>query len=421
MKKILFTIQWYPPKDSANVLCDDKIIKTLNLSGEYEIHAVTYLDKNQPYSEIVNNVKVHRFKTGVIHRLKKRAQKSNKKIAKIYLKFERFVLRVKQFLTIPVYPFYEPFLYRKFAKQAIKLHKKEKFDLVIAEHNGLDTLYAGHKLKKYDKSVKFAAILWDPLTGKLPAKYLPRRYAEKKLEKAEFKLLNNADKIIAMKSSESYHLKNSVKKPYFNKFEFLDIPNVYNPGNITEDEKYILKNKINIVYSGLLTVPDRIPDGFMRVAEKSKYAENFNFLFFCNGNGKESLKNYINASPADITVSPYIPHDEILKVYTGSQFLLNIGGDNVNMVPSKIFEYMSFCKPIISAYHIDNEASLKPLKKYPLALLIDERLSVDENAKKLDEFIENSLNKTVPFNFVKETFKENTPDEYVKVIKGLLN
>ena len=42
MKKILFTIQWYPPKDSANVLCDDKIIQELLKTGEYEIHCLVY-------------------------------------------------------------------------------------------------------------------------------------------------------------------------------------------------------------------------------------------------------------------------------------------------------------------------------------------------------------------------------------------
>lgn len=421
MKKILFLLQWYPPKDSANVLCDDKIIKTLNLSGEYEIHAVTYLDKNQPYSEIVNNVKVHRFKTGVIHRLKKRAQKSNKKIAKIYLKFERFVLRVKQFLTIPVYPFYEPFLYRKFAKQAIKLHKKEKFDLVIAEHNGLDTLYAGHKLKKYDKSVKFAAILWDPLTGKLPAKYLPRRYAEKKLEKAEFKLLNNADKIIAMKSSESYHLKNSVKKPYFNKFEFLDIPMVVKYGNGKAIDHYLIDNKINVIFAGYFQLPERDPKYLFDIMNKSKYSENYNCIFLTGTWQINYLNNKNSTFLGNIIAKPFIDHDNLIYLYSQTQILLNIGSVNPRAITCKIFEYMSMGKPIISIYHIDNEPSVPYLKKYPLALLIDERLSVDENAKNLDEFIENSLNKTVPFNFVKETFKENTPDEYVKVIKGLLN
>lgn len=421
MKKLLFTIQWYPPKDSANVLCDDKIINTLVKSGEYEVHCLVYLDKNQPYCETVSGVRIHRFKTNIIHRLKKCAQKSDKMIAKIYLKLERFILRIKQFLTIPIYPFYEPILCKKFAKQAIKLHKKEKFDMVISEHNGLDTLYAGHKLKKYDNNIKFVSILWDPFTGKIPTKYLPKKYAEKKLKKAEYKLLNNADKIIAMKSSESYHLKNSVQKLYFNRFEFLNIPNIYCPKNVSEDEKYIDENKINIVYSGVLTVPSRMPDGFIKVAIKSKYAKNLNLLFFCNGNGRELLSDYIDKFDGNIITSPYISHYEILKVYKSAQFLLNIGGDNKFMVPSKIFEYMSFGKPIISTYYIDDEASTKYLNKYPLALLIDERLSVEENAKRLDEFIDNSLNKSVPFEVVKEIFKENTPDSYIKVIESLLS
>lgn len=418
MTKILFIIQHYPPKRSANVLCDDKIIKKLLDDNSNELYCLCYKYPQDNFSDENNGVSITRFRRSFFWN---KYVDSLNKCGGFWAKIYRFILRIKQFLTIPIYPFYEPFLCKKFAKQAIKLHKKEKFDIVVSEHNGLDTLYAGHKLKEYDPSVKFTAILWDPVTGKLPAKYLPKKYAEKKLEKAEFKLLNNADKIIAMKSSESYHLAKSVDKPYFDKFEFLDIPNVYKPENVAADEKYTVSGKMNVVYSGLLTLPDRVPDGFMRIAEKSKYVAKLNVMFFCNGNGKELLNDYLHTFSGNITVSTYIPHDEILKVYNNTQFLLNIGGDNKNMVPSKIFEYMSMGKPIISTYHIDDEASKKYLEKYPLALLIDERLSIDENAKKLDEFIENSLNKTVPFDYVKETFKENTPDEYVKALKSLLN
>lgn len=422
MKKILFVIQHYPPKRSANVLCDDKIIKRLSSDGNYHVdYQITCLCYKYPNENLIakeNDVKVIRFKRSLLWNKFVTSVGQN---GGIWTRVYKIILRLKQFLTIPIYPFYEPFLCKKFAKQAIKLHKKEKFDMVISEHNGLDTLYAGHKLKEFDPEIKFTAILWDPITGKIPAKYLPKKYAEKKLKKAEFKLLNNADKIIAMKSSESYHLKNSIEKPYFDKFEFLDIPNIYQPKNVSEDEKYIAPNKINVVYSGLLTVPSRMPDGFMEVVAKSKYAESFNLLFFCNGNGKDLLNDYVGKFAGNIAISPYISHDELLKVYKSAQFLLNIGGDNKFMVPSKIFEYMSFGKPIISTYYIEDEASTKYLKKYPLALLIDERLSVEENAKKLDEFIENSLNRTVPFEFVKETFKENTTDAYISIIESLLN
>lgn len=421
MKKILFTIQWYPPKDSANVLCDDKIIKTFLESGEYEIHALTYLDKNQPYNETVNGIEVHRFKTGIVHRLKKRAQKSNKVTAKIYLKIERLILRLKQFLTIPIYPFYEPFLYKKFAKQAIKLHKKEKFDLVISEHNGLDTLYAGHKLKEFDPEIKFTAILWDPITGKIPAKYLPKKYAERKLKKAEFKLLNNADKIIAMKSSESYHLKNSIEKPYFDKFEFLDIPMVVPYGDGKEFDKYLLKDKINMIFAGYFQLPERDPKHIFNVIDKSKYSEKFNCIFL-TGSGQTKYLNELNASfKCNIIARPFINHDALIYLYNHSQICFNIGSVNPRAITCKIFEYISIGKPIISIYHIDDEPSIPYLKKYPLALLIDERLSVEENAKKLDEFIENSLNRTVPFEFVKETFKENTTDAYISIIESLLN
>ena len=47
MKKILFTIQWYPSVLSANALCDEKIIRQLVGCNEYEISCLAYKGCNQ--------------------------------------------------------------------------------------------------------------------------------------------------------------------------------------------------------------------------------------------------------------------------------------------------------------------------------------------------------------------------------------
>ena len=199
MKKILFTIQWYPAKDSANVLCDDKIIQELLKTDNYEIHCLVYRPNGMAEFEILNEVRIHRFSRGLYFRYYLWAIENKSKIGAA---INRIILRIKQILTIPIYPCYEPLATLTYAKEAKKLHKKEKFDIVISEHHGFDTLYAGHTLKKYDPNIKFIPILWDPFTGKEPAKYLPKGYAEKKLLHSESKILSNADCIIAMRSSE---------------------------------------------------------------------------------------------------------------------------------------------------------------------------------------------------------------------------
>ncbi len=417
MKKVLFTIQWYPPKDSANVLCDDKIIQELQKNGEYEIHCLVYKIPNAPVEEEVNGVKVHRFSKGLFFDY---YIKNKEKGSKLLEKCNRFFLRIKQFLTIPIYPIYEPFAVKRFAKKAIKLHKKEKFDLVISEHNGLDSLYAGYALKKYDWNIKFIPILWDAFSGKTLAKYLPKGFAQKKLLKAENKLLSIADSIVAMKSSKRYHEEYSKQKPYFHKYRFLDIPGVIEKKEASIEASFIKEGKINVVYSGILSLPDRNPEYIITLLNASSIAKNCNLIFLSMGNGVEKLSKWKKDFLGTIIVHGYVGREEINAIYHKTDILINLGGPNPTMVPSKIFEYMSYGKPILSTYYIDAETSKSYLKKYPLGLCIDERKPMDENLKLLEAFIQNSLGKRVAFDVVERTFPENTPKSYVKLIQEVL-
>lgn len=417
MKKILFTIQWYPPRGSANVLCDDKIIQELLKTDEYEIHCLVYRIPNAPDEEEADPVKIHRFSKGILfdYFIRGRERKS-----KFWEVFNRIILRFKQCITAPTYPCYEPIAARRFAQNAIKLHKKEHFDLIVSEHHGYDSLYAGHKLKEFDPNIKFISILWDPFTGKEPAKYLPKGYAEKKLLKSEGKILSNADCIIAMMSSIEYHKKMSINKAYYDKYRFLDIPGIIKPKESLADAKLIDESKINIVYSGVLSLPERDPSYIVELLNQTKYAKNINLVFLAIGNGVDKLYGLKEKFSGNLVINGYVSREEINAIYHKSDVLLNLGGSNPYMVPSKIFEYMSYGKSILSTYHIDDESSKKYFEKYPLALCIDERKNKDKNKTILEEFIGSKLNERIEFEDVKKAFPLNLPESYVQVIDEVL-
>ena len=417
MKKILFTIQWYPAKDSANVLCDDKVIQELLKTGNYEIHCLVYRPNGLAKFEILNGVRIHRFSRGLYFKYYLWARKNKSKIGTA---INRIILRIKQILTIPIYPCYEPLATLKYAKEAKKLHKKEKFDIVISEHHGFDTLYAGHALKKYDANIKFIPILWDPFTGKEPAKYLPKGYAEKKLLHSERKILSIADCIIAMRSSEEYHKKMSINKAYYDKYRFLDIPGIIKPKEAKVDAKFIDENKINIVYSGVLSLPERDPSYIVELLNQTKYAKNLNLVFLAIGNGVDKLYGLKEKFSGNLVINGYVSREEINAIYHKSDVLLNLGGSNPYMVPSKIFEYMSYGKSILSTYYIDDESSKKYFDKYPLALCIDERKDKDKNKAILEDFIGSKLNERIEFEDVKKAFPLNLPESYVQVIDDVL-
>ena len=421
-KRILFIIQSFPSVRSANALCDEKIIHLLNESGEFEVCCLAYENYNLPEHEVINGINVFRFRRSLFWRLSSKARsKPSDRINQVIIHANRILLRLKQIASISIYPNTEPLLTYKCERAALQLHEKYHFDMVIAEHHGFDTLHAGSVLKKKYPEIKFVPILWDPFTGKEPAKYLPVRYANHKLVKAEYRELINADKIVAMLSSKSYHENNSAAKDYYDKFVFLDIPGIVEP-QVVECKSNLLPEipMINIVFAGILSLPDRDPEYIIKALALTSYAKKLNLIFVCIGEGKEKLKTLSKEFPGIITVSGYIGKQELSSIYGKADFLLNFGGTNPTMVPSKVFEYISYGKPIISTYYIDGEASLSYLEKYPLSICIDQRQPIASSAQIIEKGIKQMQGRHIPFPVVEAMFPDNAPKRYVEIIRAML-
>ena len=413
MKKILFTIQWYPPKDSANVLCDDKIIQELLKTDNYEIHCLVYRPNGFAKFDIINGVRIHRFSRGLYFRYYLWARENKSKIGAL---INRIILRIKQILTIPIYPCYEPLATLKYAKEAKKLHKKEKFDIVISEHHGFDSLYAGYKLKKKDYRIKYIPIFWDSLSGGFPAKYLPQSYELYRKKKWENRILNLSDKAIAMKSHEKLLLKTWGNTENYNKFSFLDIPYLVKVFNRTaNNETFINKDMITFVFAG--SISRRNPQYLIELLAHLP-RNDIEFWIICD------IRSFDKYNPLlekynFLKLHHYISHQELSDVFLNADFMVNFGVNNPNAISGKIFDYMSYGKPIISTYYIDNEACLPYLKNYPIGLCIDERKPIEENITVLQAFIEKNLGKTVAFEDVKKAFPYNLPESYVNLIKEI--
>ncbi len=415
MKKILFTIQWYPPRRSANSLCDNRIIQELLKTEKYEIHCLSYKTKEMPNEEIINGINIHRFSPGWYFDFYINSRKNQSKFGNL---LNTFILRVKQILTVAIYPCYEPFLALKFARKAKKLQKKEKFDLVISEHNGFDTLFAGYELKKKNSDIKYIPIFWDALSGGFPAKYLPKRYGLYKKKKLENRILKISDKVIAMKSHEKLLTKLWKDTEDFKKITFLDIPYLVREDCISCSERTFMNpEKITFVFAGSIT--RRNPQYLIELLSRLPL-DNMEFWIICDSRSFDEY-NYLLKKNHFLKLHHYIPNQELSNVLLNADFLVNFGVNNPNAISAKIFEYMSYGKPIISTYYIDNEACLPYLKKYPLGLCIDERMTVEENVISLEKFIEKNLHKTVEFEGIKRMFPLNLPESYAKVIEGVLN
>ena len=225
MKKILFLMNSFPATFSANVLCDEKVIKALQEKSNVEIHCLCYKQhKRDAEYEIIQGVQVHRVTDRAMINHIKSLEDPNCKKSIAIRNYQRFKLRVKQVIFIPIYPFYEPIRWLKIAKRAKQLNKEELFDLIISEHNGLDTLISGLYLKKKFPELKWIPIFWDALAGGFMAKYLPKTYSSKRKKSLEKEILKCCDQAIMMESQKESAMERWIDTSFWSKIQFLNIP-----------------------------------------------------------------------------------------------------------------------------------------------------------------------------------------------------
>lgn len=401
---------------SANALCDEKIINELRNNGDYEIHCLAYRCNGQPKEEIINDIHIHRFPKSLWWNILVWAKRNDNLGASIIRAVEKIRLRINQIILAPFYPVLTPFANRKFARKAICYNAKEHYDIVVAEHHGQDCLYAGYCLKRKEPKIQSMAILWDPIATKLPPRYLPQKFSVRRLLNYELTMSKVYDCVVAMYSSEALLREKLRGNINLKKYLFLDIPGIVRPIRYENKCKYIKNNMINIVFSGILSLPDRNPEKIIKALNGVTVAKKINCVFFCTGDGIEKLEKLKDSFSGNIDIHGYISHEELGKVYTCADILLNFGGSNPNMVPSKIFDYMSYCKRILSVYHIDNDSSLYYLKKYPAAICVDERKTESEMISQLEQFLCNVSDPLLSYEDVIKTFVNNTPKAFVEAI-----
>lgn len=424
MKKVLFCLQWYPSYDSANGFCDEEIIRALKREGGYDIHCLTYKTLTDKETEELDGVKVHRFKRGRFWTWYTDQAQNKKRYLKIAEWIYRFLLRIKEVITIPLYPVYEPIQCHRFASAARALDEKEHFDVVVAEFHGMDSLWAGYRLKRNRPSIKFVPLYWDSLAGGYPAKYLPEKFCLSRRVKLEKRIDRIADSIVALKSTKEVYGRIGMEDSLLSRIHFLSIPRVdvskakvERP--LPEDLKDLIRpGFVNILFAG--SPGKRSFDYLFGLLDGVGRAMSVNLIIVCRElfHG-ELLKKGEKYNHFSLRVVNYMPYDSLSCLLSASDVLLNIGNESKFLVPSKIYDYVSYAKPVMSLYGIDEDTSKLMLLRYPAKLLIDEREDLQESIAMTASFFDGLVNYSIDPTFVESLYEDATGKAYVNVLNSL--
>ena len=183
----------------------------------------------------------------------------------------------------------------------------------------------------------------------------------------------------------------------------IEFPNIV-PELFHGKGKKIKEKRILCLYCGMLVRNQREPDYAMRVfsALPDNSTAELQFLGALYGVTINTAERIKYAGRSALSENK----EELLD----ADCLVNISSRAEDMVPSKLFDYISTGKPIISFSKTAKDPVINYLKKYPLSLVIVENEKpLSEQAAEVDAFLQASCGKRVPEEQILSEYAKCTP------------
>ena len=411
--RFLYILGAYKPKASANGLCSENVIQQLKAEG-HSVKVISNLLRETPeYSREADGTEIYRVGQRLSFRLKDFGEASHGKIiGKLAFALAFFLNKLQLFCTAASWPIVSRATVRRFKRSALRLCETEAFDAVISVYTPIESLLAGLEVKKKHPDIRFYPYFLDSLAFGYGPKYFSKEKTLARGLAIEKRVFPFADKIILMKSSEEKQKKYNPE--FADKFCFLDIP-MFKRQNAMPQREDRKDESIKLLFVG--SVSSRVRNPATLVSALAKVDdENLSCEFIGRIDCPQAFEILKKTYGERLTFTPFMPHEQLTEKLGEADILLNIGNLVSTMVPSKIFEYMSYGKPIISTYEIDGEPSVGYLRAYPYALLLDGKDSPELNAGKIKTFIKTTVGEHADFDKLKSCFILNTPEEFVRSV-----
>ncbi len=404
MRNILFLLNMYLPNADPNGVCCSHVAEAL-ARQDYHVLVAAHEQPDAAELEVINGVEVFR-----LHRswpVKKQSHAINGVMT--YCK-----------LLWPWYRYPYTTDWKGVADMtavAEKLIKEKSIDTLICVSFPTESLNAGALLKKKFPNLRCYGYLLDSFSAGFCPRFLPRSLVRHRKQKWEERLLEPMDGVLLMESGRDHYEKNCRRMPWYGKARYCDIPAVVPPAGQpvrAEDPQ-----TVTICFTGTMLTHTRTPDYFLELLKRLRGIR-IKAVFAGYTNCAPDLSAFSEDSNISVHMLGQVSHEAVSGLLSEASMLLNLGNKNAALTPSKIFEYMSYGKPIISTFCVDNDSSATYLRRYPCALLLDERdADLDGAAERLRRFILDNRNTVIPYGETERRFYGNTPSATIEALKEL--
>lgn len=411
-KHVVFVVGSYGKYMSPGANIASKVWAELQSSYDLD---VTIITRKEHYDDVVDgNENVLQIKDGAtcFHHKCQEKLHLTKGMKRAYYKFLLKAKRAGHFISMIVRRnSYSPKMKRKTLRALKKLHAKKPIDVLVPIGEPHDAMFAGLAFKKKNLSVKLMPYQLDRYANGLSLYKFPK--LQKGLKRRNLK---SEKKIIVY--SEALFVLCPIYPHYQQEF-FLDVIDkvipTEHPMIISHGENKKITDKegaIKIAYAGSLDRKLRNPTEWLQtLCELNDNSElNVQNRLFSFGNCGDIVGSYKEKLGQTLFDGGKIPYVQVIEEYQNSQFILTIGNRSKEEVPSKVFDCMSYGKPIIHLYFFDEDPCLKYLEKYALALCLPiGQDRIKENAIALEKFISENNGKEIGFEQIEKLFEDCTP------------
>ena len=403
--KILFVSVTLPPDGSATASVIRELIDYFQKKG-HEINGITI-------RKHITDPEMTMYGAATIYHAGYANSRLNDWKSFVYFAFRKVFYYVDKLLsTEPTV--YNEFMVRRLFRE-LKRIRAEKYDCIIPVCAYYDCAEAVLRFAAYKKTnIVFYQV--DPLLEN--ARY--KTIDNKELESFERKLYDLSSAVITtpiiyeLKKRAGWNLKNVYK---------LELPLISN--DEVKTEKRDSDHDIICVYAGFLY--DDIRDATFTL-ELFSNIEEPNLKLFIIGMGQEKkLKQYAEGPLKGRLIQlGQLPEADCKEWLSKADVLVNIGNSVTNQVPSKLFTYINYGKPILNISKSRVCPTVGYLKKYPLSITAyEDTQDIYATAKAVAKKIHDYVNESIEHSEIVHSYKECTAnyvgEQFLNIIEQTRN
>lgn len=364
--KLLIACDYWHPVTSANLVCIEAIAPLL--AEEYDLVFVT-ADPEAPI--------YHGIEGRCISDLKIKTQLNKYGNSSMALRVIKLINRFRVVSYLPRFPLRSMKMIRDYENVIRGLLREGGFSGVLAICYPGECVEASARLRREFPDIFFVAYFLDEVAvGMYRKSKLVREISSHAAIDFEKRAIELFDGALFLAASTKLVERNHPSQ--LAKVRFVDVP-FMKTDRVTYRCSHDSVHPLSILYAGTLANPDRNPLAFIGAMEALRESQQIKLCFAGDSAG---LLNGVEGVDDFGILSPEACDALMFK----SDVLLSIGNRDPNLIPSKLFKYISLGKPVIHLRRGEEDSCLPYLEKYPLSCVVDD--SDTDLAKTVKEFLD---------------------------------